>query len=487
MKSIRQKLILLLITGLAVLFAAASAVLYLYARNAFINQFDEALEAKLTSFAGMSELENKFGSLVLELGCIDFPLPEFQPSPEAEYYQVWRADGPVMARSPSLNGEDLPRLEPGENKLVIQDIPLPDGRKGRAAAIRFTPSPEAEDEHEHDDEEESMDHDTGLSNLSLHMVMARSREGLDATLATLLVGYIITGLLLIIGVTLIVRASVGKGMRPLERIAQETAAIESNDLSHRFPLSELPAELVPISERLNELLERLESAFIRERRFNADIAHELRTPIAELRTLAEVALKKQSDPEYFEASQSYFQDALAISVQMEKLVTTLLALVRSKADRRTLEMESLDMSDLIENACRPLEPEMKKRGIAFETSLPDKAVIVSDKTLLSAILANLLSNAVGHTPDEGSIRCEVRTQEKGFLFRLENTNDQLTPDDLDRIFDPLWKKDASRCVMESNGLGLSLVSAYAGLLDLDLKAALPNPETFEITILFPAP
>lgn len=478
MKSIRQHMILTLLIGLTLLFAAASTALYLYTRNAFIRQFDEALQAKLESFAGMCEKERKYGIVVVELEFVDFPLPEFQPSPEAEYYQVWRQDKTVIARSPSLNGGDLPFLDGIGEAPGIQDIPLPDGRRGRAAATWFTPPS--------DPEENIPVFEADVPGDKYFMVMARSREDLDNTLITLLLGYITLGFLLISGIVLIVRWSVGKGLLPLDRIARETAGIESSDLTHRFPLEGLPDELVPICRRLNELLDRLESAFRRERRFNADIAHELRTPIAELHALAEVALRKDANPEYFDASQTYFRDVLDIAAQMEKLVTTLLALVRSEAHRQTVERKPVDLIDSIKHAWRPYQEEASKRNIAFELNVPARAEIDSDKALLSAILANLFSNAVIHTPDGGSVVCEVAGNEKGLLFSLKNTNDQLEPDDLDRLFEPLWKKDLSRTDTESNGLGLSLVAAYAGLLDLELRAALPEPDLFEISFLVPS-
>lgn len=470
MSSIRRQLNVTLLAGLFVLFTAASAALYLYTRDALIQEFDDALVAKLDSLTKLTETEIKLGKVVVELEFHAYPLPEFQPSPDADYYQVWQDDGSVLARSASLNDNDLPDIE---SSGTIKDLTLPDGRRGRCAALSFSPAPDPDRivpvPREGDVEPR------------LHMVLARSRENLDNILFTLMLGFSGIGLLLLGSVALIVGASIRKGLNPLARIADEAAAIESDRLSHRFPSSGLPDELVPITTRLNELLERLEAAFAREKRFTADMAHELRTPVAELRILSEVALKKESNADYYDASKTCFLDAREIALQMENLITTLFALHRGENDHVEVKNDFADVVELIERAGRSHQAKAGERKIAIEKDLPDAAVISTDKTLLLAVLDNLFSNAVSHTPEGGSVHCRLESGDNGYLFRLENTNTLLDQGDLARIFEPLWKKDPSRTQAESNGLGLSLVAAYADLLGLKLVAELPDPDRFSIS------
>ena len=121
MKSIRKQLIFTLLSCLTLLFAAASATLYLYARGALLNQFDESLRTKILSFAEMIEVEEKEGEIVFEIEFSEFPLPEFRPSSEAAYYEVRRRDGSIVARSPSLGGQELERIEAGR-KLRFSGI-----------------------------------------------------------------------------------------------------------------------------------------------------------------------------------------------------------------------------------------------------------------------------------------------------------------------------------------------------------------------------
>lgn len=490
MKSIRRHLNVSLLVGLTLLFLVTAASLYMYARTALIAQFDDALCARLDAFAGMNEVEQRMGIVVVELEFTEFPFPEYEPSSDAEYYQVRREDGTSFARSPSLEGDDLPRLEVEADKTVIRDMRLPDGRQGRFAARWFTPTEETDELSEPgiDEPDELLEQApveaTGIVETdkpTLLLTLARSREALDATLATLLTGFLGTAALLMAGIVLIVRRSITRGLAPLDRIAIETAGIESNNLAFRFPTQELPRELTPISRRLNELLERLETAFARERRFNADIAHELRTPIAERRALAEVAMKSVKENDDSKGGR-YFSDVLAIARQMEKLVSTLLALVRCEGNQQAVHKTGFDLIEAIEKVTRIYREEALQRKIGFEQHLAGTAIIHSDRDLVSAILVNLFCNAVTHTPEGGTISCVVEKSGSGFTIRLANDTDPLEPEDLDRIFEPLWKKDPARTDTTGSGLGLALVAAYAKLLDLEIDVSLPTHDRFEITI-----
>ena len=133
----------------------------------------------------------------------------------------------------------------------------------------------------------------------------------------------ILAVLNVIAVFLIVRRS----LNPLRTLASCTREIGPDNLHLRLPTNGLPTELTPICSCVNDLLDRLDQAFKRERRFTSDVAHELRTPIAELRALAEVASRYPNDPEF---ARNALRDAVGVAKQMQSLVTTLLALVRSE-------------------------------------------------------------------------------------------------------------------------------------------------------------
>ena len=475
MKSIRRRLITRLVLGLLILSWVCGAALYVYVRHVLSVQFDASLLEEAQTFAATTEQDPTMAA------GFDFTaraLPEFLPSPRASYYQVRLEDGRTLARSPSLEEGELPRLEPPSRLPLFDDVMLSGHRQGRAVALCYSPQPS-------DDEvPRSGLPQPGAGNLIL--VMARSRAPLDHTLAILISGVLLMGIALPMGATLLAVGVVHRGLRPLNRIASEAAAIGADRLSHRFPTEQMPEELHPICERLNELLERLEAAFRRERRFSADVAHELRTPIAELRTLAEVALVDEAGGQDSQDRTQYFRDVVDVAAQMEHLVTKLLTLSRCDAGLQSVDLRAVDIVGLVRDTWRPYAAMAEDRQLDVEFRAPGPAYVRTDSALLAGILGNLFANAVAYTPESGTIELTVFNRNGACELALRNSNRQLAAADLIHLSEPFWRKDASRSDPAHAGLGLSLVSAYARLLHVDVRTEMPSPDMFQVVLRIPA-
>jgi len=152
---------------------------------------------------------------------------------------------------------------------------------------------------------------------------------------------------------------VRSGLKSLGRLANQAGQITASSLDTRFDLAHVPDELQPIYEKLNDLLGRLDDAFGRERRFTANVAHELRTPVAELRALSEVALRWPGDEK--SAAQS-FREVSTITRRMESVVTTLLALARSEAGASQATTASVDLSAEAADVWRTFADQANGRG-----------------------------------------------------------------------------------------------------------------------------
>ena len=486
MNSLRMRLLCGLFAGLLVVFGGSGLLLHVYLRHVLLSSFDANLLGKAQLFARTAEHEDSGG---LEFGFVESGLPEYRQRGKPEYFQVWTEDGRTIARSPSLGSRDLPIAPVNTKTPVFQDITLPDGRSGRVVLLEFVPQ-EGHEEQEGDDALVELRQERGRFVLAL----ASSTSGLKMTLRRVAEGLAATGLALVVGMISAAWWAVRRGLRLLDVIAHQASAIQADDLSFRFTTEGMPRELFPISQRLNNLLERLETAFARERRFTADAAHELRTPIAELRTLAEVGLAEarsvHSRPEaasYRPAAdmEEYFEDALGIARHLEGLVTTLLALARCEAGLQQVNLQDVDVADLARSVWDSLSRETSRGAFLTNLDIPTQARIESDADLLTNILTNLLSNAISYTPDGGRIDVSVAPRADAWAVSISNTTHGLHPDDLDRLFEPFWRKHRERCGEVHCGVGLSLVAAYAKLLGIAVRVEMPASHVFRIELICP--
>jgi two-component system sensor histidine kinase QseC len=317
----------------------------------------------------------------------------------------------------------------------------------------------------------------------LTVSVAQEPRELDATLRVLATSLLLAALVLAGGSALAVTLAVRRGLRPMERLGREADAVGAGSLGHRFPVSDLPAELRPIAARLNALLARLGEAFARERRFTADVAHELRTPVAELRALAEVALKWPED----DRPRENYRDVLQIARQMEALITRLLSIARCEAGAQAVGRERLDLCRMLRECWDSHAQAAGARQVRVEWALPDTLVVESDRAMLGALIDNLVSNAVTYAPAGGTVRVEAAHDGVAVALSVRNPCDGLGAADLPHLFEPFWRKDPARTGGAHCGLGLAVVAAYAKALGLALRADLPEPGAFEIVVSFPAP
>ncbi|RJP32653.1 MAG: hypothetical protein C4547_13100 [Phycisphaerales bacterium] len=472
--TLRGRLIVGTAAGSAVILCAAGGTLYYAVRSSLVSEFDTGLRHKLETLARIVELEDdEIDTEVEEAG-----MREFLPGARCQYYQVWSSGGEALYRSPSLDGSDLLPDGRSAGGAVVQAGTLPDGRPGRVAVMTFAPRREDA---------------AGAGDRDVRLTVALGRDTLDVerALAELRLLLVAVGSAAVIAATGLLAWLVTVGLRPLNRLAGQIGAVDAGRLSTRLSRADTPGEMIVVVDRLNELFARLAEAFARERAMTANVAHELRTPLAGLRTTLEVALSRQREASAYREA---LLDALAVCRRTAGMIDRLLALARADAALDTQHCERIDVGELLHDAWRPSEPlaAQKRFDVAWDVESP--LPCVTDRESLRVVFGNLFDNAVVHGGGETCATDEaprhIRVSGAGHDGRVRvsiaNTGCRLVPDDLPRVFDRFWRGDEARGAEGGHcGLGLSLCRTLVQRLRGDIEAAVPAPGWFEIRLDLP--
>jgi two-component system heavy metal sensor histidine kinase CusS len=476
MKSLRSRLTVWLLIGTSLLLAAGGFVLNRIISSRLRREYDAALIARARSLATLTE--QKSGRVWLQF--TDEVMPDFALKQSPDYFEIWLAKGKVIERSRSLGTRDLPRSGASLEQPLLSDLTLPDGRRGRKVEISFHPLSEEQEDRLRDNEQSSGP-STSPDDLAVTLAVAHGREELDALLLSVHLTLTLVAIGLLAGTAALVRAVVGLGLAPLDELGHRLESMGAESLGETLDLADSPAELVPMIRHLNGLLARLNESFAREKSFSANLAHELRTPLAELRAVTEVALKWPDDSS---SGVEALEEIRAIGLQMESVVVNLLALARceEKQSRFQPSQDSeVTVRELAASCWNALSSKAGEKGMELHLDVPEGLTVVTDREKLALILSNLLSNAVAHGSPGCAVSCSATAAGREFALRVSNSTDALTQADMPRIFDRFWRKDPSRSGGQHTGLGLALVAALCELLELRKTARLDG-SLFEITL-----
>jgi two-component system heavy metal sensor histidine kinase CusS len=247
-----------------------------------------------------------------------------------------------------------------------------------------------------------------------------------------------------------------QGIRPVEEIAATARRISSTHLGERIVAEGYPFELASLAGTFNEMLDRLEGSFDRISRFSADIAHDLRTPVNNIRGEAEVALARaRTIDEYRDALESSLEEA----VRLSDLIGNLLFLARAESPLAHLRREPVDVAELLEGVKEYYEASAADGGISLSTRLGDEPVVAElDRTLMQRAVGNLVSNAMAHTLSGGSVVMATSSESAAIRIEVTDTGIGIPPEALPRVFDRFFRVDPSRSQASGGaGLGLAIV------------------------------
>lgn len=448
--TLKRRLLVALLIMTVVVFVACEAIILMGGRLAIDGAMDRELWARSDALIrlfevepdGSVELEAPFGSTRAVAGVPPFRL-------------VRLSDGRELAHSEELG--DAPWIAPpwpsGRTAQETYWTASLSGRPHRFLSRRFS-ARRAEEAP------------PGSAPVVCRVDVGIDREPYDAQFRAMVRWTIPIGagglvLLLALGWLL-----VGRGLRPLEQLADAVGTLSAQ---HLDPIEVAPPnEVAEVARAINQLVDRVQASFDRERRFMADVAHELRTPISEVRTLAEVALRGL--PADDEAREDYVE-VLAAADRMASLVSTFLTLARCEAGTVLPGDDRVRLDELAAGVWASLRDRLPQRRLTASAPVLAPVTVRSREDLMKRLLGNLFDNAVSHATRGGTIEVTLEADPGGFALHVVNTAADLDASDVPRLFDRFWRKDAARSGPHA-GLGLSLARAIAEALGYTLDAHL---------------
>lgn len=275
--------------------------------------------------------------------------------------------------------------------------------------------------------------------------------------------------------------------RPLSKLRNATEAIAGGDLAARAPVKRKD-EVGQVAEAFNSMADQLERQEDLRKQMVADVAHELRTPLSVMRGNLE-AMVDELIPASEEELDAVHQEVLRLS----RLVEDLRILSLADAGELRLDIDEVNTSELVETAVRRLKPAAEAKGVTLSGDIgQEPAIVMGDEGKLQQVLANLIGNAIRHTPDGRGVIAAVRPGNGTVHIVVRDEGPGVDPEDLPFFFERFWKEDRSRARAEDllqesggSGLGLSIVRQLVELHGGSVQASLPDGGGLQVVVTLP--
>lgn len=477
-RSIRRGLLNSLLLVLGVLLFGSAWLIDKVIDKELYARFDGELLAVARSLETLTLLE----AHGVELHFSDEVMPKFKAKTRPDYFELKYASGAIIERSFSLvldtnagsdsqlnsqsKGFEL-KARLGNSAVAFVDVELPDGRLGRLVRLRFEPGLG-----------DTLDRVAALKRpppQQVELIVARDMDvltGVEKRLHAQLIAVVIA-LLAVTGAMVWWR--VGRELNAMDRLAEQARHIGQSQSEAAISIAGVPLELMPLILRINESSESIAKAMDRERRWSRDLAHEIRTPIAELKTMLEVA---QAFPNAY-TPQRVQAEASQIAQEMDALVSTLLLMARVEGGLDQVNPQPIDLSEL----CSSILAGIKDDAISQWTIRLNHSLIVqSDSALVRMLLSNLIGNARSYADPRSEVYIQSGIENGAGFFAIQNRAPHLCAGDLAQMTQRFWRKSGTGENGVRSGMGLSIAQALCEILKLRLSLALDANQYFSVRI-----
>lgn len=458
-----------LVNSVSLIFGAILLVVFLSVDTGMDHWVEEQFDAAMVNRANYlkSQVTLEDGQLVMSFD--KQVMPQYQKEKHPQFFQLWQEDN-TLIRSENLQrfpDRNLIRSTLPVGKDRVFPITMPNGEEGRALISTFVPK------------------NAPAGTKPLHLTVYESAHSLDVLwiVDILLVSSFLIAMALVRYITNLL---ILKGLAPLVKLNEELKQFSElkqsgEHVSHFVPPTRPVKEIEPIRNELNAFIDANSQLVANEKRITSDIAHELKTPIAEILALSEIHLLYPDDERI---SKTYPDDILHIAQRMKAIVENLLLLQRASSPSLTLTQEPICLADLTNRVQLALQfkyPQLQQR-VKLHYQAMER--IVADNFVMETILTNLLDNALFYSPAESEV--EVLWYQEGQRAFLRITNPhhvKLTEDQLTNITQPLYQVDSSRTSNQRFGLGLSIVNNLCQQCHYTLSFAQQANHCFSVTVM----
>lgn len=436
--SLKQRLLLLTLTTVVVVWTGAAAFTYYDARH----EFDEILDAHLAQSA----------ALLVIRASQDLDEIETEHAPLLHKYsrrvafQVWEEGHVLRLHSANAPAQPLADREQGFSDSVI------DGDRWRVFSTWD---------------------DSGKN-----LIHVAERTEVRDELARGIAGNLLEPLLFSLPLlALLLWVAVARGLRPLVKLTGEVAQREPDSLAP-LDAGAVPREVVPLIERLNRLFSRIADSLQKERRFTADAAHELRTPVAGIKAQAQVARAASSEAERNHALDNAILGCDRAAHLIEQLLT--LARIDTLGDDVT---EACNLKGIAAEVIASIAPAALNQNIRLELTEGDEVVVRGNPVLLRILLRNLIDNAVRHTLPGTSVWISVSQEQGQVCLSVKDNGPGITEGELAKVTERFYRPVGA--LGSGSGLGLSIVKRIAEIHNASLRIAAQNQATgLVVTVIF---
>lgn len=281
---------------------------------------------------------------------------------------------------------------------------------------------------------------------------------------------------------LIARIIAGRSIQPVNKIIQTSNLITKDNLSYRIELPKNKDEIYSLSENINKLLDRIESAVEREKQFTSDASHELRTPLAVIKGTLEVLIRKPREKEEYEKKIKF---CISEVDRLNTLVDELLLLARFENQKENIRHTFISLNAVALDTLVRYSEKINDKKIHLRTNFENDFEINTDPEKVQIIISNLISNALKYCNEEGEVILGATENKKQVTFYITNTGVGIPQEEIEKVFSPFFRSHASDiAAIKGVGLGLSIVKKLCDLLQIDIQIESSMNEKTTLKLIF---